>query len=84
MSLKEIFLSGLKESKQGAGGSILRQASRRITDKSNRDSAVLSNTDSTVSMSRSALSSASTRTVGNNESTQITVASSVCCLLLAY
>ena len=64
MSLKEIFLSGIKDAKVG-GGSILRQASRRITDKTNRDSAVISNTDSSVSMSRSALSSTSTRTVGN-------------------
>ena len=66
MSLKEIFLSGLKDSKV-SGGSILRQPSRRITDKTNRDSTVISNnptTDSSVSMSRSALS---TRTMGGNE-----------------
>ena len=59
MSLKEIFLSGIKDTKSGAsaGGSILRQASRRITDKTNRDSAVInSNTDATVSQSRSTLS----------------------------
>lgn len=74
-------MAGNKDAK-APGGSILRQASRRApNDKTNRDSTVLSNTDSTVSMSRSALSSASTKTINNGDSSnsqqQAAVASSV-------
>jgi hypothetical protein len=79
MSLKEIFLSGIqkdqKSSASSAGGSILRQASRRITDKTNRDSAVINNTDSSVSQSRSTLAKP---TIGEQTGSQNqTIASSV-------
>ena len=41
MALKDIFLAGSSGQNRSAGGSILRQASKRITDKTNRESAAM-------------------------------------------
>jgi hypothetical protein len=48
MSLREIFLAITNNTQKPGGASVLRQASRRMPEKTNRDSLVLNAADSTA------------------------------------
>lgn len=80
MALKDIFLAGQKDSKAASSGSsaLLRQASKRVTDKFNRDSTV-QESPSNLSVSKlGGLSAAAAgKSSGNGNDNQAAIASSV-------
>lgn len=73
MQLKDIFLAGSSGQTRSAGGSILRQASKRITDKTNRESATI---DSPASASVSKLGNSMIKQANSNNGESSAAASS--------
>jgi hypothetical protein len=56
MNLKEIFLAITNNTQKPGGASVLRQASRRLPEKTNRDSTVLSNADQATTQPAASMS----------------------------
>lgn len=83
MALKDIFLAGSGLQNRSTGGSILRQASKRITDKTNRESAAME-APAPASASVSKLGSMTKQGNSNNgeSSAAASSSSSVSCALL--